>query len=486
MTHTLPLALLATALGGGTQVFTPVDPDLGAQTSFGAAFEINAAGQIVGTAAFVGGPSSAPALWSASGAHALPLLPGDDVGIAVGVNGEGDAVGTSTDLQTVGSLTFLFDHPVLWTHGQAVDVRTLVSGGAPLELLTAVDVDDAGRIVGQARLPAGVGRGYLLEDGIVTDLGDLNPGGAFSGTQVAAIGADGSVVGGSTAPTSFTHAFRWQEGVMSDLHDFAQMPGRNSHAFDINAFGVICGSGDFVADFLDYEEAVLFDHGAITNLGTLAEGEPWAQAFALGINDINQVVGATNLPSGEPRAFLWQGGAMADLNAFLPSGTGWVLTSAEDITNDGRIIGQGFYQGALRAFLLIPDGQGSFTPYATGCPGAGDFVPSLAGVGLPADGHPFGLAVAGGMGGAFGALGVGLGQGSLPLSGTCSLSIAPLTSILVPLSLDGSGPGGGTSLTVFHLPGTLAPLSVNVQAAFLDFDAPGFVSATNALAIDIP
>ena len=483
----LALAPFLLAAGAAGQSVIPTNPDLRGKTDFGAAFELNAGGTLVGLGSFSAGPSSAPAFWNATGAHALPLLPGDDLGIAASVNEADQAVGVSTDVVDMGSLTFFYDHPVWWKHGVAFDLRTLVTGGADLELLNCTSIDEDERIVGQARVPGGSGglRGFLFEDGLVTDLGDLNPTGFFAGTEVATIGADGAILGSSTAPTTFTHAFVWKDGVMTDLHDFAQMPGRNSHAYDSNAEGAICGSGDFGADFLDYETGAVWDHGEIVNLGSLAPGEFWAQAFAFGINDLNQVVGATNLPSGEPRAFFWQDGVMSDLNAFLTPGSGWILTSAEDIQNDGRIVGQGFFNGALLAFLLVPDCQGGYTPYALGCPGTAGFVPSLAGLGCPAPGQPIGLALAGGLGGAPGALAVGLGQGPLPLTSLCSASIAPLTSILVPFVLDGAGAGAGEHLQLFNLPASLAPVTVTAQAAVLDLGVPGGISATNALSLSI-
>lgn len=474
------LIAVATSAAASAQSFTPSDLDTNGATAFGAAFAINDSGTAVGAADFVGGPNNAAALWTAAGSQPLPLLPGDDVGFALGVNASGTAVGTSTDLVTVGQFTQIFDHPVVWSQGAVVDVRSLVTGGAPLELLTAIDIDDAGRIIGQGRTAGGVGRGYLLDNGTLIDIGDL--GGPFTGTEVQAIGEDGSVVGASTAATSFPHAVRWQAGVLVDLHDFAQMPGRVSHAYDVNSRGVVCGSGDFVDDFLDFEEAVVFDHGTIVRLGTLAGTQPWAQAFAFGINDLNQVVGATNLPNGAPRAFIWQGGTMQDLNRFLPPGSGWVVTSAEDITNDGRIVGQGIFNGVLRACLLVPDGQGTFTPFAVGCAGSGGLVPSLGSVGLPAPGFPFALMVENGAPGAAGLFGVGLGQGTLPLTPSCDIAIAPLTTLLVPVALDGAG----ASFSIFRFAPMLSGLDLRVQAAFVDVGAPDFVSATNALRIVVP
>lgn len=45
---------------------------------------------------------------------------------------------------------------------------------------------------------------------------------------------------------------------------------------------------------------------------------------------------------------------MLDLNDLIPPGAGWVLTDAIDINNDGQIVGNGYLDGAVRAFLLMP------------------------------------------------------------------------------------------------------------------------------------
>jgi hypothetical protein len=162
-----------------------------------------------------------------------------------------------------------------------------------------------------------------------------------------------------------------------------------------------------------------------------------------------------------------------------------VLTSAEDIANDGRIVGQGFYNGQLLPFLLVPNCGGGYTPYAAGCAGSGGFAPALSGLGCPSPGQPIGLAIDAGLGGAPGAIAVGVGTGALPLTPSCTASIAPLTSILLPLVLDGAGPGLGEHLRLLTLPPGLPPVTVYAQAAFFDPGAPAAISASNPLALQI-
>jgi probable HAF family extracellular repeat protein len=484
--HAPALALVLVATPLAAQSWTPTNPDVNGALSFGGAFALAPDGRAVGFGVF-GSNGTRPAYWDAAGSHELPLLVGDDEGLAVEVNGTGTIVGVSVDYEQQWQLTLIHEHPVVWKNGQALDLRTLVTGGDPLELLTCTAVYAQGRIIGRAReLPPGNGgRAFLFDNGIVTDLGDLNPTG-YGGSEAHAFGAHGEIVGASTAPTSFTHAVRWKNGVISDLHDFAQMPGRNSHAYAINANGVIVGSGDFGADFLDYETGALWKNGVITNLGSLAPGQYWQQAFAFGINLQEQVVGATNLPNGEARAFLWQNGVMRDLTALLAPAAGWILTSAEDIDDSGRIAGQGLFQGSLLPFIAVPNCDGTYTALPGGCAGSGGFTPQLAGVGCPGAGSNTAVEVTQGVGGGFGLLLFGTGNGALPITPSCALGIAPLLgNPVVPFGLQGSGAGGGAHAFVFSIAAGTSAFDVWTQAAVIDAGAPGLVAATNPLLVHV-
>jgi probable HAF family extracellular repeat protein len=74
---------------------------------------------------------------------------------------------------------------------------------------------------------------------------------------------------------------------------------------------------------------------------------------ALGVNDRDQVVGVSILTG---HAFLWENGAMTDLNKLVVSGTTLVLTDAQDINDRGEITGtaQDPGTGATVAFKAIP------------------------------------------------------------------------------------------------------------------------------------
>ena len=117
------------------------------------------------------------------------------------------------------------------------------------------------------------------------------------------------------------HAFRWQNGVLTDL---GALSGANSSAVSgINARGWIAGlSQNGVIDPLlgiPETRAVLWKDDQIIDLGTLGGNE----SVAIGVNNRGQVIGFATNATPDPfsgfgtqvRAFLWENGVMQDLGA---------------------------------------------------------------------------------------------------------------------------------------------------------------------------
>lgn len=84
--------------------------------------------------------------------------------------------------------------------------------------------------------------------------------------------------------------------------------------------------------------------------------------LAWGMNDLNQIVGTSSIdPYGTAdlmmRAFLYDHETltMYDLNTLLVPGTGWMLLGAQDVNEDGQIVGWGVNpEGKRHAFMLTP------------------------------------------------------------------------------------------------------------------------------------
>jgi probable HAF family extracellular repeat protein len=132
---------------------------------------INDAGYIVGKADLPGAApqNHAGVLWTRNGAKIdLGVLPGDSCSNAYNVNAAGQVVGTSEDrthcLALIGERAFLWEDG-----GPMVDLNTLVPPGSNLTLTYAVGINDRGEIGGFG-VPVGVspdeyetkGHAYIL------------------------------------------------------------------------------------------------------------------------------------------------------------------------------------------------------------------------------------------------------------------------------------------------------------------------------------
>ena len=135
----------------------------------------------------------------------------------------------------------------------------------------------------------------------MTDLGTLG-----GSTSVAyAINSASQVVGYASPPTGSVHAFLYSGGKMTDLGAF----GDASVAEAINTSGVVVGTAYVV-----------------NSNGTAA----W-------------------------HAFIYTGGKLQDLNNLIPSGSGWLLTEATGINDNGQIVSNATNtSGYTHAFLLNP------------------------------------------------------------------------------------------------------------------------------------
>jgi probable HAF family extracellular repeat protein len=175
--------------------------------------------------------------------------------------------------------------------------------------------------------------GRLCPSYTVMDLGTL--GGGWSVSR--SLNAAGQVVGQSRTTGGQDHAFLWQAGAMTDL---GTLGGTTSAALSINDDGAT--------------RAVLWTGGLITELGTLGG----STSSAHDINNNGQVVGVAQTGGGATHGFVWEAGALYDLNSLLPANSGWQLDGGTyDINDSGQIAGTGLINGHQHAFLLTdPDG----------------------------------------------------------------------------------------------------------------------------------
>jgi probable HAF family extracellular repeat protein len=281
-------------------------------------------------------------------------------------------------------------------------IRPLAAlGGAESD---ASGINDAGQVVGRARLASGQTHAALWEpDGRVLDLGVL-PGGAFSAAR--RINNRGQVAGLSEVPGGTDHATLWdtRSGAVTDI---GTLGGSRSFAQDVNDSGVVAGSSDAgrgshaftwtaAGGFADYgnfnpQDRLLNAGFNAVNASGFAVGtsfrllEPFRAAAAApdgkslvdlgapgrtlsmanGVNDRGVIVGYASRGQAPEQAVIFHGP-----DDFTPLGTlGLDESWAEDVNNAGDIVGTAFSPNRFRPFLyrdgvmhdltaLLPAGSG--------------------------------------------------------------------------------------------------------------------------------
>lgn len=285
---------------------------------------------------------------------------GGQLSVAYGINDSGQVVGYVAMVNGSGP-TYAF----LYSDGIMTLIPTLAESSFSSQ---ATAINNSGQIVGGS-VNNTVAFLYTPGTGI-TNIATPVPGSGNSVANVAtAINNSGQVVGYSQSPTlpyPGEAAFLYSDGSLTYLPTPAQAPslvgapaGFQAIAYGINNNSQVIGSiaGYFTSTSLaNTTQAFLYSDGSMTALGTL--GGP--DSVAYGINDSGQVVGYSWTTGAiEPPpigasidAFLYSNGTMIDLNSLLPANSGWRLTEATAINNSGQIVGEGFVNGQLHAFLL--------------------------------------------------------------------------------------------------------------------------------------
>lgn len=118
--------------------------------------------------------------------------------------------------------------------------------------------------------------------------------------------------------------------------------------------GIFCGFGLFAIFCGSTQTVTATESYAITDLGTLGG----AQSKAYGLNDLGQVIGESDTPSGESHAFLWLPEPAYGLSAGMNDlGTlGGSESAAFGVNNVGQIVGRAdtAAPAVSRAFLWDP------------------------------------------------------------------------------------------------------------------------------------
>ncbi len=354
-------------------------------TASGAA-AVNDIGLIAGDSNLAGDTTEHAFLWAFGADQDLGTLGGPNSAVLwPGLNNRGEAVGISdTSMMDPNGETWSCGAFLPASHNGYTCVGFMWNNGAMTALPTlggnngfATAVDDSGHAVGWAETATHdstcTGTQVLQFLGVVWGsngkvLEQLKPFAHDPDSAATGINDRGQVVGISgkcgtaVGDLSAIHAVLWENGKVTDLGNIG------GHAWNtpmaINNRGQIVGFGDVKGD----------DHGnnpnfhaflwtkehRMQNLHTL-EGD--ALSEALGINEAGQVVGVSFAAGfANPRAFIYENGRMTDLNTLISGDSELTLQVAQDINDEGVIVGQAIGQGSGAcgassngcAFVAIP------------------------------------------------------------------------------------------------------------------------------------
>jgi probable HAF family extracellular repeat protein len=242
----------------------------------------------------------------------------------------GDSVSASNAINNRDTIT--------GTHGYTGDEGFVYSQG---KITTITPIPSGGYGLNNRRAAVGVfnyDHAYKWADGKLTDL-DPRLGG--QGSLATAINDKGAIVGQSVALGAFLLT------PTGHIIQLGTLGGSASYPTAINLHGDIAGEAP-LADGTGH--AFLWTHRHMIDLGTLP-GQIASTAF--GINNADQVVGASADDANNEAAFLWQDGTMYDLNTLIvptdPSFGTVHLTQAYGVNNNGQIVAVGNYTSGLYA-----------------------------------------------------------------------------------------------------------------------------------------
>jgi probable HAF family extracellular repeat protein len=321
--------------------------------TYSSAIGINEAGQIVGFAYSSGNAAMHPFQWqSSTGNQDLGTL-GGTLGMATGINGSGVIVGNSQTTANASIRAFAK------TVGGMLTLPGL--GGSTSR---AIAVNDSGAITGTASLTGDTSEhGAVWPSATATSAIDLRTLGG-NNSQGNDVNLAGQVVGYAENVTRVTHAALWSSPYSALPLDLGTLGGTYSEAYAINATGQATGVSTNLGDaqfrgFVWQASTGMVDLGALTPTSTHTAG--------FDINSSGDVVGySTTTAGGAKRAIIRKAGAViADLNGQILPNTGWVLSEAKAINNNGQIVGTGtltrvdtinnLNRVEQHAYLLTPD-----------------------------------------------------------------------------------------------------------------------------------
>jgi uncharacterized membrane protein len=331
---------LSAALALSLSLFGPVSAqwtitDLGllgdADGNDSQAWSINNRGHVVG---------SGRILTPGSAAQLHVVLWADGRQRDLGVNASSSLTGAKLNDADVVAINDGTWKPHVWQHG-LLSVLPLLPGASYGGIH---GLNSGGQIVGWSDSPAG-GRSVIWHGGTVTDTGMM--GGSFMWAMAI---NDSGTLAINRAVRGF-NSYLVVAGTTNFLTVASVTPDGTTSVVDLNNAGQACGNFNNHVGQSAAWHACLWTGGDGIPLPEFPSGG--SEAF--GMNNLGHVVGYAYRGPYDAPAVLWRDGAFVNLSE-LPEvlAAGWSSLSARDVNDSDQVVGHGYHNGKLRAFLLSP------------------------------------------------------------------------------------------------------------------------------------
>jgi probable HAF family extracellular repeat protein len=277
----------------------------------------------------------------------LTLLPGWPGAYGFGMNARGDIIGTANKvaIDPATGKNRVYQTPTIWSQPRMLPTDLGILPGD--DVGAALGINNRGQVVGYCSGPA-LNHPFVWENGLLTEL--RRPGTSPNG-QARAINDAGEIAGVTGITNVAFQATVWNKDRQPIEIGNLGGPSPLSLAMDINNGGQVVGWSLTDPGAEGIQRAFFWDKGVMLDLGTLGG----LHSIAYSVNSSGQVVGIALNALDQSRPFVWEDGRMFDLNDLIIPAPDTVLTSAYHINNRGCISGAAAVRGVTRGFLLTPD-----------------------------------------------------------------------------------------------------------------------------------
>ncbi|MRV71461.1 DUF3466 family protein [Duganella sp. FT92W] len=261
--------------------------------------------------------------WS-NGQYAL--LP-DSFGLVYGISSQGHIAGVSQTYEEAGGQWMWSDGLVYHqgSLGGVPDVFPPAPGSWMYRFTRAQDVNGAGAVVAVTEAGSNSGT-FLYANGKTTVL---------PMSQAIAINDAGQIAGNSDYAEPVNQAVLYDHGTLTRLGTLPTDGYAHSSARDINEAGAVVGASYFGNGAQVHTHSFLYQNGQMTPLSDFT-----TENMANAINNLGAVVGNFRVAGATDHGYLMLNGEQYDLNALVTNGGGWTISRAEDINDSGVIVGQ--------------------------------------------------------------------------------------------------------------------------------------------------